>query len=139
MTTNPLQNPTRCASGRFAVQMTSLPLREDAAAGHLGRLQLDKQFSGDLQASGRGEMLTAGTVEVGSAGYVAIEQISGTLHGRRGSFVFQHSGQMNRGAPSLSITVVPDSGTDELVGLAGTFSIDIVDGQHFYRFDYVLP
>ncbi|WP_284615196.1 DUF3224 domain-containing protein [Aquabacterium humicola] len=142
MTTNPGTVPTpttRCASGRFEVQMTPQPARDDAASPLLGRLTLDKQFSGDLQATGRGEMLTAGTDEIGSAGYVAIEHVSGTLHGRRGSFVFQHSGQMNRGAPMLTISVVPDSGTGELIGLAGTFQIDIVDGRHLYRFDYTLP
>ena len=105
----------------------------------LGRMSLDKQFFGDLAAIGKGEMLTAVTDVKGSAGYVAVERVTGTLHGRKGSFVFQHAGTMNRSAQELSITVVPDSGTDELTGIAGKFTLDIVDGKHFYAFDYSLP
>ncbi|MDH3786405.1 MAG: DUF3224 domain-containing protein, partial [Acidobacteriota bacterium] len=75
----------------------------------------------------------------GSAGYVAIEQVTGTLHGRRGSFVLQHTGTMNRGAPSLAVTVVPDSGTGDLVGLEGEFTINVEDGKHLYEFNYRLP
>lgn len=127
------------ARGSFEVVMNPLPLRADNANALLGRRQLDKQFSGDLQATGRGEMLTAMTDVKGSAGYVAIEHVSGTLKGRRGSFVFQHCGQMDRGAQQLSITVVPDSGTGELLGLAGRFDIKITDDRHSYRFDYTLP
>jgi len=104
-----------------------------------GRFLLSKKFSGDLVGEARGQMLSAGTSTQGSAGYVAIDQVTGTLDGRAGSFVLQHSGTMNRGVPALSITVVPDSGTGGLVGLAGTFKIDIVDKKHFYEFDYSLP
>ena len=86
-------------------------------------------------ATGQGEMLTAITKTPGSAGYVAIERVSGTLHGRTGSFVFQHAGTMDRGGQRLSITVVPDSGTGELAGLSGTFTLDIVDGKHLYVFE----
>jgi hypothetical protein len=84
-------------------------------------------------------MLAGGTAVKGSAGYVAIERVTGTLHGRSGSFMLQHLGTMNRGAPSLTVLVIPDSGTDELTGLSGTLTIDIVDGKHLYTMDYVLP
>ncbi len=104
----------------------------------LGRMSIDKQFHGDLEATSKGQMLTAGTTVTGSAGYVAIEYVSGTLHGRRGTFVLQHSGTMTRGAPQLSITVVPDSATGELAGLAGQMAIVIADGKHSYDFEYTL-
>ena len=104
----------------------------------LGRMSIDKQFHGDLEGTSRGQMLTAGTAVTGSAGYVAIEHVSGTLHGRGGTFVLQHSGTMTRGAPQLSITVVPDSGTGELVGLAGQMAIVIADGKHSYDFEYTI-
>ena len=93
---------------------------------------------GDLEGESSVEMLSAGSSVKGSAGYVAIERVVGTLHGRTGTFVLQHSGSMNRGAPSLTISVVPDSGTGALTGLAGTMTIDIVDGQHRFAFDYTL-
>jgi hypothetical protein len=102
------------------------------------RLLLDKQFHGDLKATSRGQMLTVGTRVEGSAGYVAIERVDGTLQGRRGTFALQHIGTMTRGAPSLLIRVVPDSGTDELTGLSGSMSITITDGRHSYDFDYAL-
>jgi len=103
-------------------------------------MALEKQLSGDLTATGKGKgtMLAALTAVQGSGGYVAIEHVSGTLHGRRGSFALQHIGTMTRGAPHLIITVIPDSGTDELVGLTGTFEINIVDGKHLYDFEYSL-
>ena len=106
----------------------------------LGRdSSIDKQFGGDLEAASRGEMLTAMTEVEGSAGYVAIELVSGRLHGRSGTFVLQHSGSMARGAQSLSVTVVPDSGTDQLVGIAGKMAISIdEDGKHSYDFEYTL-
>ena len=104
----------------------------------LGRMSLDKRFDGDLSATGRGQMLTAMTAVQGSAGYVAIERVTGTLHGKSGSFVFQHTGRMAHGAQQLSISVVPDSGTGELTGISGTFRIQIVEGKHFYEFDYRL-
>ena len=83
-------------------------------------------------------MLAVRTDVEGSAGYVAMERVTGTLHGRSGAFTLQHSGTMTRGAQQLSVTVVPDSGTEELAGLAGKMTIDIVDGKHFYSFDYTL-
>ena len=129
---------TYVAKGSFTVDMK--PQGEPAATDgvSLGRLSLEKRFEGDLQAASRGEMLTAMTAVQGSAGYVAIERVAGTLHGRSGSFVFQHSGSMARGGQQLSITVVPDSGTGELAGLEGTFRLQIVEGRHLYEFDYRL-
>jgi hypothetical protein len=130
------------ASGSFEVKMLP-PAHPDATAPSagitLGRLLLDKRYRGDLQASAHGQMLSAVTPTSGSAGYVAIEQASGTLHGRSGSFVLQHSGIMSRGAKNLTINVVPDSATGELAGLAGQMDIRISDGQHFYEFIYTLP
>ena len=105
----------------------------------LGRMSIDKRFRGDLEGTSKGEMLSAGTPVKGSAGYVAIERVSGMLHGRRGSFVLQHSGTMTRGAPRLTVTVVPDSGTGQLAGLAGTMAIEVADGRHSYDFEYTLP
>ena len=125
------------ARGSFEVTIT--PQAQDAAEGAaIGRLTIDKRFHGDLEARSKGQMLAAGTAIEGSAGYVAIEQASGTLHGRSGSFVLQHSGTMARGAGRLIITVVPDSGSGELVGLVGEMTINIVDGKHFYDFEYTL-
>lgn len=127
------------ASGAFVVHMQ--PQRDPERVGgvSLGRMSLDKQFAGDLVAVGKGEMLTALTGVNGSAGYVAIERVTGTLHGRQGSFVLQHNGLMNRGAQQLAIVVAPDSGTGQLTGIAGGFTLNIVDGQHQYTFDYTLP
>ena len=127
------------ASGTFEVQLIPQPLADPKADPTLARMMIDKIFAGDLQGTGRGEMLTAGSPEKGSAGYVAIERVSGTLQGRSGSFVLQHSGAMNRGALQLAITVVPDSGTEGLTGLTGALDIKIVDGKHSYTLDYALP
>ncbi len=127
------------ATGSFEVSIKP-QIEPDTVEGiALGRLSLDKLFHGDLEAAGKGEMLTAMTGVEGSAGYVAVERVTGTLHSRRGSFVFQHSGIMNRGEQQLSITVVPDSGTGQLSGIAGLFSIKFVDNKHTYTFDYSLP
>jgi hypothetical protein len=130
---------TAIAKGTFQVQMKPLAEANTHDGVSLGQMALDKVFEGDLMAVGKGTMLTALTATKGSAGYVAIERVTGTLHGKRGSFVFQHSGSMNRGAQQLSITVVADSGTAELAGIAGVFKLNIVDGQHFYEFEYSLP
>ena len=118
--------------------MKLTPQSTDAEDGGtvLSRLAIDKQFRGDLEGVSKGEMLSAGTQLKGSAGYVAQERVTGTLGDRRGSFVLQHTGVMNRGAPGLTITVVPDSGTGDLVGLSGTMSIIIDGGKHSYEFDY---
>jgi hypothetical protein len=128
------------ASGTFDVKVT--PQKPDnpvAESAKLGRMSLDKQFHGDLEASSKGEMLAAMTEVKGSAGYVAIERTTGTLHGRSGSFIMQHSGTMAAGEQTLSVTVVPDSGTGQLAGLTGKMSIRIADGKHFYELDYTLP
>jgi hypothetical protein len=128
---------TTQASGTFEVKMN--PLSEDKADGaSLGRLSLDKQFQGDLAATSKGEMLTAMTAVKGSAGYVAIERVSGTLHGREGSFVLQHSGTATRGAQQLSVSVVPDSGSGQLVGITGRMTIKIAEGKHMYELEYTL-
>jgi hypothetical protein len=105
----------------------------------VGRISIEKQFHGDLEATSKGQMLTAMTDVKGSAGYVAIERVRGKLHGHTGSFALRHCGTMTRGTPQLSVTVVPDSGTGQLVGLDGTMDIKITDGKHFYEFDYTLP
>ena len=126
------------ASGTFEVKLTPQAADDNAGDSTLGRLTIDKQFHGDLEATSRGQMLTAGTDVAGSAGYVAIERIIGTLHGRSGSFILQHSGTMTRGAPELDITVVPDSGSGELVGLSGWMTIAIADGKHSYELEYSL-
>lgn len=127
------------AKGTFTVELKPLAEPDTADGVSLGRVSLDKRFEGDLVATGKGEMLTAMASVKGSAGYVAIERVTGTLHGQNGSFVFQHSGTMDQGAKLLSITVVPGSGTGALVGLSGTFRINISEGKHFYEFEYLLP
>jgi len=127
------------ASGTFEVKLNPQPPDDKAEGSTLGRMSIDKQFHGDLEATSKGEMLTAMTDVKGSAGYVAIERVTGTLHGRSGSFVLQHSGSLTRSAPQQSITVVPDSGTGQLVGLAGKMTVTIADGKHSYDFEYTLP
>lgn len=129
--------PTRI-SGPFEVKLAPQPMSDQVESPPLGRLSIDKQFHGELEATSRGEMLSAGTDVKGSAGYVAIERVTGRLAGRAGSFILMHTGIMNRGVPQLTISVVPDSGTDGLVGLAGSMSIVIADGKHTYEFEYTL-
>src|ERR1022692_2262718 len=124
------------ANGTFEVRLNPQPADADAPV--IGRMSLDKQFHGDLEAASYGQMLTAVTGVKGSAGYVAIEQVTGSLHGRGGAFVLQHSGSMTRGAPQQIVSVAPDSGTGELVGLTGTMTITIADGKHSYDFEYTL-
>lgn len=128
---------TAHATGTFDVKVTPQPPDDKDAVP--GRLLLEKQFHGDLAGSSKGQMLTAGDSTKGSAGYVAIEQVTGTLAGRSGSFALQHSGTMTHGALELSIKVVPGSGTGQLAGLAGAMTIKIEDGKHFYDFEYTLP
>ena len=125
-------------TGAFEVKLSPQELVNKSADKTLGRFSLDKQFHGELEAISKGEMLSAGTSVKGSAGYVAIERVTGTLQGHSGSFVLQHSGTMTRGVPGLIITVVPDSGTDQLTGLSGNMGINIVDGKHFYDFEYTI-
>jgi hypothetical protein len=129
---------TTRASGTFEVKITP-QAADESADSTISRMSIDKQFHGDLEATSKGVMLGAGTPGVkGSAGYVAMERVSGTLAGRSGTFIFQHSGTMTRGVPQLSVTVVPDSGTGQLVGLAGRMEIKIDAGRHSYEFDYAL-
>ncbi len=124
------------ATGTFEVKLTPQPSEESAAT--VGRLVLDKQFYGDLEAVSKGQMLAVGTGVEGSAGYVAMEQISGTLDSRSGTFALMHTGVMTRGQPELTVMVVPDSGTGQLEGLSGKMMIEIADGQHSYSFEYAL-
>ncbi len=127
------------AKGTFTVKLAPMPFEGQPEGTTLGRMSIDKQISGDLDASTRGQMLSAMTATKGSAGYVAIERVEGTLHGKTGSFVLQHTGTINRGEPSLSVTVVPDSATGQLAGLRGDFKIIVSEGRHSYEFTYTLP
>jgi hypothetical protein len=127
---------SRRAAGAFEVKMTREPEGEESA---IGRFALDKNYHGALEATSRGQMLSAGAVDKGSAGYVAIEIVRGTLDGRSGSFALQHGGTMMRGSARLTIDVVPDSGTDELEGLTGAMTIRVENGRHEYELDYALP
>jgi len=126
------------ATGTFKVKLQSQPTAH--ADSGLGRMDIDKQFSGDLEGRSLGEMIAYRSAIESSAGYVAMERVVGALHGRRGSFVLQHSGTMDRGTDTLLVSVVPDSGTDELAGLTGTLAIHIdAQGGHSFTFDYRLP
>ena len=127
------------AAGTFDVNITPLANDSPTEGSTLGRMSIDKQFHGDIDATSRGEMLTAGTAIKNSAGYVAIERVAGTVHGKRGTFALQHNATMTRGEGKLAIIVVPDSGTGELTGLSGTLGIEITGGKHYYTFDYSLP
>lgn len=127
------------AVGEFTVKMAPQSWSENSSEHGLGRFLLDKQYHGDLEATAQGQMLAAGDGKPGSSGvYVAIERVTGTLSGRKGSFVLYHTGVMTKGLPALSIQVAPDSGTDELTGLSGTLTIKIADGKHSYEFVYSL-
>jgi len=127
---------TNRASGTFEVKLNP---QEQGADMPVGRMSIDKQFQGDLVGTSKGQMLMASSSSVkNSAGYVAIEKVTGTLNGRRGSFYLQHNGVMTRGAGELTITVIPDSGTDQLVGLRGKMNIIIAEGKHSYEFEYTL-
>ena len=127
------------ASGSFEIKMAPQPITEEEKKTISVRMTSDKQFHGDLEGTSTGEMLGAFTAVKDSAGYVAMERVSGKLKGRTGTFILQHSSTMARGTQQQSITVVPDSGTDQLAGLAGSMIIKITDGKHFYEFDYTLP
>jgi hypothetical protein len=129
---------TTHASGTFEVKMAPQSPNDKAGGEAVGHFTLEKTFQGDLQGTSKGEMLAMSTAVPGSAGYVAMEQVTGTLNGRTGTFALQHTGTMNRGAPQLSVSVVPDSGTGRLVGLEGKMEIKIADGKHFYNFEYTL-
>jgi len=127
------------ARGTFEVKMTARAPEGDAPEAALGRMSLAKVYRGDLEATARGEMLTAMGSVAGSGAYVAVEFVHGTLAGCRGAFALQHRGVMTRGAPDLTITVVPDSGTEELAGISGKLGIEIRDGAHFYDLEFELP
>jgi len=127
---------TMHAAGTFEVKLDRQT--DPQADAQLSRMMIDKQFHGDLEGTSHGQMLAAGTDVKGSAGYVAIEKVTGKLGGKSGNFILQHTATMTRGVPQLSITVVPDSGTGELVGLTGSMLITIADGKHSYAFDYSL-
>lgn len=126
------------AHGTFDVTLTPQSPEAGADASVPGRLTIDKQFHGDLEGRSQGQMLAVRSAVAGSAGYVAMERVAGVLRGRRGGFALQHSGTMTRGTPALSVTVVPDSGTEELTGLSGTMAIVVSEGKHSYVFDYSL-
>jgi hypothetical protein len=129
---------TKRASGTFEVRLS--PQGPDAhGEAALGRMSIDKHFHGDLEGPSRGQMLTAGTEVKGSAVYVAVEKVTAALHGRRGTFILHHTGIMNRGSAELMVSVVPDSGTGDLTGIAGHMQIKIADGKHLYEFDYTTP
>ncbi len=124
-------------TGKFEVKLQPLePFSKGENEVNLGRMSIDKKFEGELSAASKGEMLSVMTQVKGSAGYVAIEQVDGTLSGKRGSFVLQHFGTMNKGKNYLNIEVVPGSGTDELKGLSGKMNIRIEEGQHYYDLEY---
>lgn len=125
-------------SGEFNVKMAVEAMSAVAADSGIGRMSLDKQYLGALDASGSGEMLAYMDRELGSGAYVAMERVQGTLEGRRGSFLLCHTGTMERGAAGLKVAVVADSGRDELSGLSGTLQIRIEGGKHYYDFDYTL-
>jgi hypothetical protein len=127
------------AKGEFVVSITPLEFEGGAPDSPLGRMSIDKQITGDLVATTQGQMLTGMTPVQGSAGYVAVEYVTGALHGMTGAFVLLHTGLMNRGEASLSVVVVPDSGTGALAGMSGEFTIIRADGKHFYELNYTLP
>jgi hypothetical protein len=130
---------TSHASGSFEVKIAPQGVPDTAGGIALGRMSIDKQIQGGLEATTKGEMLTGMNDGGGAGAYVAIERVTGTLDGRSGSFVLMHSGTMTRDGRNLSVTVAPGSGTGQLVGITGTFAINIVDGKHLYDFDYTLP
>ena len=130
---------TILARGTFDVNITPQPPEDKTEGSTLGRMLIEKEFRGDLQATGKGQMLTGMPEVKGSGAYVAIERVTGTLNGRSGSFILHHLGIMERGVPRLNVTVVPDSGTRELAGIAGTMTILIAEGKHSYEFAYTLP
>jgi hypothetical protein len=125
------------ASGTFEVKLKP-QVDENVGDPTIGRMSIEKQFHGDLEGTSKGQMLAVQSDVKGSAGYVAMERVIGTLAGQAGTFALQHTGTMNRGVPELSVTVVPDSGTGELKGLSGVLTIKIADGQHSYVFEYTL-
>jgi hypothetical protein len=132
--------PTQHATGPFEVKLAPLEPAFKTDDNSLGRMSIDKQFHGDLEATSKGEMLVGGDISKGSAGYVAIEKVSGTLHGHTGTFILQHNATMDHGKPNLNIVIVPGSGTAQLTGITGTMTINIAaGGKHTYDLSYTLP
>lgn len=130
-----MDNSVKEIHGEFSVALT--PQMEDPVP--VGRLVIDKVYSGPLAGSGKGQMLSKRTAEAGSAGYVALEEFDGEVEGKAGRFTLMHIGVMNKGASELKVQIVPDSGTDALTGISGQMHIDIAEGRHSYRFSYTLP
>lgn len=130
---------TQTAKGTFEVQLAGAPAAEGTEAAKIGRMSIRKQFHGDMEGTSLGEMLAVRTSVAESAGYVAMERVEAKLAGKTGSFAFMHLGEMNRGQQHLTVQVIPDSATGDLVGLSGSLTIDIKDGKHFYVFSYQLP
>jgi hypothetical protein len=126
------------ASGTFEVKISPQAPDENSENSSVGRMLIDKKFAGELEGTSKGQMLAVMTGVEGSAGYVAMELVNATINGRSGTFALQHTGTMTRGTPQLTVAVVPDSGTDQLVGLAGRMNIIIADGKHSYEFDYTI-
>ena len=124
------------ATGTFEVKL--MPVDDQSADKSMGRMTVEKKWQGEIEGTSSGQMLTGGDVSKGSAGYVAMEKMNVTLKGKKGTFILQHSGTMTRGEGQLTITVVPDSGTEQLQGLTGKMTIKIENGKHFYDFDYRL-
>ncbi len=124
------------AKGTFEVKLK--PQTDEVGDPTVGRMSIEKEFHGDLEATSKGQMLAVQGDVKGSAGYVAMERVVGTLAGRQGTFALQHTGTMDRGVPKLSVTVVPDSGTADLARISGRMAINIVEKKHFYEFEYEL-
>ena len=127
---------TTRATGKFEVKLVPQATEGFDEGGALGRMTLDKTFTGDIEGTSKGQMLMAMASVKTSAAYVAVERVTGTVHGKRGTFAMHHTGIMNRGAPSLAVVIVPDSGTEELAGISGTLNIIIEKGVHSYELDY---
>lgn len=138
-TPTPIRRMTAHAEGTFQVETKPLAPYNTSAGAGVGRFSIDKQYHGDIEGTGEGEMLSSGNPASGSAGYVAIERVTATIRGKTGSFSLQHSGTMEKGALSLSISVVPGSGTGDFAGIAGTMNITVENGKHSYLFDFSLP
>ena len=126
------------ATGRFEVTLVPQATEGFDEGGALGRMTIVKAYTGDIVGTSNGQMLVALSAVKTSAAYVAVERVTGTLHGKRGSFAMHHTGVMNRGTPSLAVVIVPDSGTEELLGITGTLNIIIEKGVHSYELDYEL-
>lgn len=125
------------AHGTFDVKLTPQP-KDDGAGGPFSRLVFDKEFHGDLEGTSKGHMLAADTATEGSGAYVALELVTGVLNGKRGSFILQHKGTMKKGAPTMHVSVIPDSGTDQLAGIDGEMTITIAGSKHSYELAYTL-